>query len=183
MATPVPVLEDYRYVKERSVDAPTVVDSAFVSEEVDVAGTSVERHNVEAPMPSASEAQVSVASTSEDKFIKLFARLKSLQRLEDDWNSYGAAAPNRKALYWGHSVLAALFRVNLVPAAISASSDDGVGITFRESNRRAAIECLNSGEVLAVISNGTFGPYVWNVPTDPMEIKRAVEEIKSFLTV
>jgi hypothetical protein len=116
----------------------------------------------------------------ESPFPGLFRRIRSLGDLEDDWNSYGAAAPNTKARFWAHRVLEEMVRANIAPVSVSASSDEGVAIFFVRPGKRASIECLNSGEILGVLSEGLEAPDVMSISQN--KIKQAVSTIQTFLT-
>ncbi|GEM_PF-3875807 len=113
-------------------------------------------------------------------FLKLFGRVNSLRNLQDDWNSYGAAAPNKRARFWARRVLDELVGLNFAPLTVTASSDEGVAIFFRSEGKRASIECLNSGEILGVLSQGSEAPEVLLISQS--HLKRAVSTIQTFLT-
>ena len=110
-------------------------------------------------------------------FPKLFGRVKSLTKLRHDWNGYGAAPPNRTALFWARRVLDELMRANFAPRAVKASPDEGVGIIFTSDKKHSTIECLNSGTIYFVGSDNNSGePKVQ--PIDPDHIRRAIREIQ-----
>ncbi len=113
-------------------------------------------------------------------FLKLFGRVNSLRNLQDDWNSYGSAAPNTKARFWARRVLHELAHLNFAPLTVTASSDEGVAIFFRSRDKRASIECLNNGEILGVLSQGSEAPEVLSIVPD--HLKHAVRTIQVFLT-
>src|SRR5262249_51747182 len=104
----------------------------------------------------ASKNQMALAETTpydeNNPFPKLFNRITSLSKLEDNWNSYGAAAPNRTALFWARGVLRMLYEANFVLRAVKASPDEGVGIIFLANDKQASIECLNTGDVFLIHS-------------------------------
>lgn len=116
----------------------------------------------------------------ESPFTRLFAGIGNLSQLKDNWNSYGAAAPNKTALFWARRVLEVLLRTNFAPEAVTASSDEGVAIYFRSDTRRASIECLNSGEIWAVFAEDTDAPKVWPVPQT--HLNREIGTIKTLFT-
>src|ERR1041384_6811572 len=100
---------------------------------------------------------------SKNPFPKLFRRIESLQQLSDNWNSYGSAAPNQRAQFWARRALHELMRLNFPPTTVNASSDEGVAIFFHSADKRASIECMNNGEILAVLSKGQEAPEVWAI--------------------
>jgi hypothetical protein len=113
-------------------------------------------------------------------FPRLLSRVASMKRLGDNWNSYGSAAPNRLARFWARRALHELVRLNYAPSTVSASSDEGVAIFFYSNEKRASIECLNTGEILGVMSKGQEPPEVW--PILPDHLTHATSRIKTFMT-
>lgn len=90
-------------------------------------------------------------------------RLHDLAALPDNWNSYGAIAPNPKALAQAQNVLQQLSDLDFEPSRIDPSAENGVCLSFRAGNRYADIECFNSGDVLAVTSDGSGQPQIWEI--------------------
>jgi hypothetical protein len=118
----------------------------------------------------------------ESRFPQLFRRIKNLAKISDNWNSYGAAAPNRTARFWARRILHELVQSNLEPIAVTASSDEGVALFFQRGTKQASIECLNTGEILAVVSEQTGAPQVWPISQDANQIKREIGTLHKFLT-
>jgi hypothetical protein len=114
----------------------------------------------------------------ESPFTKLFGRIESLGDLEDNWNSYGAKAPNKTALFWAHRVLQQLLRSNFAPRAVKPSPDSGVGIIFISETKQTTIECLNDGNIFVIASDSVGQPRVRPILQTPEHIKRAIEEIQ-----
>lgn len=108
-------------------------------------------------------------------------RLESLGKLRKNWNSYDSEPPNSTALYWGRIVIEILTSINFPPSNISASAEEGINIYFICDEKYADIECLNTGEILAVNSNRRDHPDVWQVNRSKEDIKRSLEKIRAYL--
>lgn len=114
-------------------------------------------------------------------FSKCIQRLESLRSLQKNWDSYDTEPPNSTALYWSQVVLETLLSINFPPSHISASAEEGVNISFICDDKYADIECLNTGEILAVNSNRRDYPDVWQVNPSREDIKRSLEKIRAYL--
>lgn len=91
------------------------------------------------------------------------ARLKQLSKLREDWDSYGAEAPTDVSVNNASRVLKTLSEFSAVPDGILPSAEGGIAICFVRDDSYADIECLNSGEILAVKYRGNEPPRVWEV--------------------
>lgn len=104
--------------------------------------------------------------------------LDKLSALPDDWNSYGAHAPNEIAIQKATLFLDELKAKNLEPSRILASAANGVSLCFFRPKRYAEIECYNTGETVAVIKNTANNwREIWEIKSNPS----AVEKIQDFL--
>lgn len=115
-------------------------------------------------------------------FKRFYDRLDTLTKLPTNWNTYGAEPPNKEASFWARRVLHALSQINLSPLRVGPSSDEGIALAFRSGNKRASIECLNNGDIVAVIAEQDMPPKVWFVSPDEKEIARETSLIQKFLT-
>lgn len=106
-------------------------------------------------------------------------RIKALSQLSNDWDSYGAEAPNGKATYWAGRVILELRDLGLAPDSILPSVEGGVGITFRRNGKYADIECFNTGAILAIKSDGSGQPSAWEI--GPGTIKDTLTTIRAYL--
>jgi hypothetical protein len=89
-------------------------------------------------------------------FRKWYAKLESLIRLKDGWDSYKAPAPTREAVAAARRYLDTLQALCWEPARVEASVMGGVGITHRVGTRKVYIEFYNDGSrVHALFSDGT----------------------------
>jgi len=105
--------------------------------------------------------------------------LDALRKLAPNWDSYGAEPPGQDALHRAHEVLEALDAMRFRPDRVAASAEGGVAIAFVREQRYADVECYNSGEILAVTSDGRGRPEVWEVA--PNEIGRTLDRIRDHI--
>jgi hypothetical protein len=97
-----------------------------------------------------------------------------------DWNGYGSEAPNQFAREIAQQFLLSAHTLRVVPDRVAPSAQGGVGICFYNGNKYGDIECLNSGEILATLTDGVGRPRVWEVK--PSDARGALEEIVQFIT-
>jgi hypothetical protein len=111
----------------------------------------------------------------------LFARIDTLTQLPDDWNTYGAQAPSARVAAWAKRAVRIADWLNISPAAVIPSAENGLGLAFRRGRRYADIEFLNSGDVLAVTSDGNGTPTAWEVDRSEQGIVDALKAIRDYL--
>jgi hypothetical protein len=102
-----------------------------------------------------------------------------LKSIADDWHETGAAAPNREAAAVSKIVLRELSDRNFQPSRIDPSSAGGICISFEGNGRYADIECLNSGNIVALTMESDDNPKVWG-PTI-RDISAVVADINGFI--
>jgi hypothetical protein len=111
----------------------------------------------------------------------MISALDELSQLNDGWDSYDAPKPNLAARESARHVLEILNGHNRLPTAVVPSAEGGVGFAFSgKANRYADIECLNSGEMLAVISDRVSEPEVWTIGIEST-LADTIERISTFL--
>lgn len=106
--------------------------------------------------------------------------LNSFRNLEKGWDSYDAEPPNTVALLLSHRVLMRLQEWHLQPTDIAPSREEGVTFSFFQRNKWAAIECYNTGEMAAVISETKGDPQVWMIENKDFAIGAAILKIQTF---
>lgn len=116
----------------------------------------------------------------ENWYSKAFIKIENFQNLSKNWNSYGAEAPNSTSIHWAQKVIDVLHKFNFPPTGIVPSAEEGIGIYFSKGKLYADMECFNTGEILAVISDSKTEPTVWEVCEG--EIPEAVERIRGFIS-
>lgn len=126
--------------------------------------------------------QTYTPKTGEEAWLlKSTRKLQELENLPANWDSYGANPPNSIALFWGRESLTVLFEMNFPPTQITPSVEEGVGICFIRGKKYADIECFNTGEILAVTSDGQGNPNVWEVNPSREELKNSLQRIRVYL--
>lgn len=124
----------------------------------------------------------SIGVTTVDSAAKwLAAELGALQLmrlLPDDWSSHDSAPPNGLAIHCAADVLKALSEFDLQPTHINPSAEEGVCISFRNGRKYADIECFNSGDVLAIVSDDA-SEVAWDV--SERGIRSSVVRINQFI--
>jgi hypothetical protein len=126
--------------------------------------------------------QSTESRTAEESWFQIAKRrLEKVRRYPDNWDSYGAAAPSPWTYYYANEALLILNRQNFPMPQIAASVEEGIGISYRNSNKTATIEFLNSREIVAVRSDGTGNPHAWQVAPNEKDIESALESMHQFL--
>lgn len=113
-------------------------------------------------------------------FAEHYAKLKSLVSEPSLWPQ-GGERPGEAAKNWAWLVLQQLGDDDLIPAKVVASAEGGVAVCFVDGDKYADIECLNSGEILGVISNRRDRPVVWEIEQSTSDIAKATVRISEFL--
>jgi hypothetical protein len=152
--------------------ATSLVSSAakvlgWVVESLVYAPSSAPRVHTKDPGPSAAAKQRAL----------LWEYIEEMRSLHDDWNGYGSEAPNPFAIDFAKQIV--LSAKAIVPTRVVASAQGGVGICFSSAEKYGDIECLNTGEILATVSDGKGIPEVWEVKG--AESEGAIERIASFI--
>ena len=116
-------------------------------------------------------------------FTPICKNLCQLLDLPPNWDSYGAAPPNAIAIDTAEDILELLWDMSVKPSRIAPSVDEGVVISFDAHQGDARIECLNSGEIVAVLTDARGVPNVREVENDRTEFRATAEEIASALSL
>ncbi len=114
--------------------------------------------------------------------IELGNRMKQLASLPSNWDTFGTERPSQQAISTAAQIAESFIQFGLVPDAIVPSAEGGVAICFLRNQKYADIECLNSGEVLAVRYSSRDDPQAWavraNIATDA-----TVQTVSQYLSV
>jgi|ERR1700722_15064358 hypothetical protein len=116
---------------------------------------------------------------NDSRFVEHFLKLKSLAK-SCDLNNEEVEPPSKEAIARCDLVLKAFEKEGLVPSRVVASAEGGVGVCFVAGNNYADIECLNTGEILGVVTNRNDRPVVWDVGQGSDSIERACSKIAQF---
>jgi len=120
------------------------------------------------------------SSAAAKRIAVLWEAVDDMQELQADWNGYNSEPPNEFARQVAKQILLSATNV-LVPSRVAPSAQGGIGICFYgRDNKYADIECLNTGEILATLSDGTGRPEVWDVK--PIDSRRALERIGKYIS-
>jgi hypothetical protein len=125
------------------------------------------------------QTQTKQPSPAARRIAALWEDVEEMKSLQVDWNGYGSEAPNDFARDLAKQILLSAVRNAVVPNRVAPSAQGGVGICFYRGEKYADIECLNSGEILATLSDGTGRPEVWEVK--PTESTGALERIGQYI--
>jgi hypothetical protein len=113
--------------------------------------------------------------------VMAYKKLAQFTSLRDDWDSYGAEAPNPWSVDSTRSVLRILSEADFEPTSIDASAEGGVCLSFQHGDRYGDVECLNSGEILAVTSAGGDATEVWEIKDIDRELPTTLNKIRTFV--
>ena len=83
--------------------------------------------------------------------------------------------------HWAKTVISLLDLDLMSRSTIVASVEGGIGIAFRQGGRYADIESLNSGDILAITSNGAGGMAAWEVQRSTQAISQALKTISDYI--
>jgi len=108
-------------------------------------------------------------------------RVYALARLPQNWDSYGAPAPNGTSVANAILVLNLLESLNFDPTRILPSAEGGIGICFVQGDRYADIECSNEGEVLGIYYAGAQMPALLETDATGASISAALERIRNHI--
>lgn len=110
-------------------------------------------------------------------------KLQAMETLQDNWDTYGAEAPNPQTISDAISLLVQMEHMRFLPSEVLASSEGGIALSFKSASRYADIELLNSGEVLAVVAEGSQQqPVAWEVKKTARDFEEAIYRIYDFFS-
>jgi hypothetical protein len=122
----------------------------------------------------------SLPPTSDKRFAQHFAKLDALSTDESLWVE-GTEPPSPAVLAVARLILRQLETEALEPTKVVASVEGGAGLCFVDGDKYADIECLNSGEILGVVSNRRDRPAVWKIKPDAVGYAEAAARIRAFI--
>jgi hypothetical protein len=106
-------------------------------------------------------------------------KINAMSKLSPNWDTYEAEPPSTEAMNLARELLVLAEREKFLPTDAVASAEGGVALSFTVGDRYADIECLNSGEILAVTVVGQQEPYVWEVKKNAFAFADAVKQIRN----
>ncbi len=108
-------------------------------------------------------------------------QLSAMTALDVDWQKEGSEMPNGVARLKARSVLKLSDLLDISPAYVTASAEGGVGICFKQNGIYADIECFNTGETWAIISDRINPAETWQVEDSKRDIALALLKIGNAL--
>jgi|SRR5271154_1278912 len=109
-------------------------------------------------------------------------KINEMRKLSHNWDTYGAEPPNEEARNAARELLVCMEGRKFLPTDAVASAEGGVALSFTAGNRYADIECLNSGEILAVTVNERGEPIVWEVQKNTSGFMQTIEHIHAHIS-
>src|SRR5262249_7877707 len=138
-------------------------------EQIGVAGTALPRRLI-------AGSRMRTGTIDQDRWLAdATSALESLKNLLPGWDSYDAPVPEPPAFRHAGTTLGLLHALKLWPDRIAASAEGGIAFVLARGGKYADLECLNTGEILAVTCDRGGEPEVWAV--DPTTISAALERI------
>lgn len=98
--------------------------------------------------------------------IELESKLKKLACTAPDSNLSDGEQPSPRALLAAARIAKTFIGYGLVPDAVTSSPEGGIAICFMRNRKYADVECLNSGEILAVRYSSDEDPTAWEIRPD-----------------
>ena len=126
----------------------------------------------------------STVPVTEQYVLALFHAEKALTGmtgLSVNWEDLGAEPPNEEARLIAKSLLVCTYASGLEPTVITASSDSGIAICFKNNGVYADLECFNSGEVASSVIDSQGKAYTWEIDQEQRSVLHAIDRIKQFL--
>ena len=114
--------------------------------------------------------------------IELENRLSHLMGLRGNWDTYGSEAPSEQSVTAAATIGKAFINFGLIPDAVSPSTEGGVAICFVRNQKYADIECLNSGETLAVRYTSVENPKAWELQPNDVASDATIQFLTQFLS-
>lgn len=105
--------------------------------------------------------------------------LLKLSKLKDNWDSYGAPAPNSTSIENLAEFAETLYRVSsLKPGVVVPSVEGGTAMVFQENNMYFDIEFLNDGSCLVGKYIGTDPVEAYEFDLIPDDIEKVINELQ-----
>ena len=108
--------------------------------------------------------------------------VEKLRALPTGWDGDGAEPPNETAIANARRAVDISQQMDFRPSRIAASVEGGVMVSFFVGKRYGDMELFNTGEILAVTSDGTGSPKIWEVADAEAAMREALERIRAWIT-
>jgi hypothetical protein len=130
--------------------------------------------------PADSSTGICYVPDSVDQFADHFIKLAKILTTPSLWPE-GAEGPSESAGRVARLVLSQFKEFDLVPTKVVASAEGGVAICVVRGERYSDVECLNSGEILAVNSDKKNLPDVWEIKRETNDLALSLSRIRTFV--
>lgn len=126
----------------------------------------------------------SVAAARGEHFERSFAdmKLSEMTGLDVDWAAEGSEPPNAHAYANAKEVLTVIDILEIPVEYVTASVSGGIVVCLKRGEVYADVECFNSDEIWAVVSDHVATPQSWQIGTARAEIVDALQKISSVMT-
>jgi len=112
---------------------------------------------------------------------ELEQQLVVLRDLTNNWNSYGAPAPDGLARFLAQEAMHIARELGIAPVRIAPSVEGGVALCFQRNALYGQLEIFNDGEIYALFSDGSGSAEAWPVGSEPTELSAALERLRALL--
>lgn len=112
--------------------------------------------------------------------IEIYKKLKELEKYQDNWDSYGAPAPNQIAFDMAKKILDLSIAKNFISMRIAPSVEGGIALGYKNEDRYADFECFNDGDIVVMFMDKDKIYSIFEVKDD-LEIEQAIKQISIFI--
>jgi hypothetical protein len=109
-------------------------------------------------------------------------QLAQMTGLEIDWAVEGIDPPNETAYTNARLALTVIDILNIPIEYTTASASGGIVVCLTRGEVYADLECFNTGELWAVVSNPGATPESWQIGSTKAEVEDALQRISSVTT-
>jgi len=114
--------------------------------------------------------------------IELESKVARLTSLSPNWDMCNSEQPSKVAASAATAVGKTLIAFGLVPDAVTASPEGGIAMCFMRNQKYADIECLNSGEILAIRYSSNDDPKAWAIMPDAVATDATIKSLSEYLS-
>lgn len=111
---------------------------------------------------------------------RVYEQLWDLRHVYDDWDGYGAIAPNFQAITAAKSIIDSC-QGKIVPTSTRPALDGGVLVVFDHGSKSAYFECKNSGLVYLIENEWPNQSTCAPISFTPIGIASALDQIIEYL--
>ena len=131
--------------------------------------------------PQYEDLTIHVAQASSGEASEAVRKLHDCGRLTRGWDGYDAEPPHDLAIHNAVQFMHDVEAEDLLPSRIAPSVVGGIGITFRNEERKAYLEFYNDGTVYCVFSDGSSTPLIEPCRNERSARRTLCNRIREFL--